>query len=66
MVKNNVKNANIKNVYLLILEQEELYTFDHYFGSQRRADEGELDPTKPKDFAEDGGFLCPSGISNIK
>ena len=46
---------------MLFLEQEDLYTFDHYFGSQRRADEGEVSTANQRDFAEDGGFLCPSG-----
>ena len=44
-----------------LLEQEEMYTLDHYFGSQRRADEGEVSTANQRDFAEDGGFLCPSG-----
>ena len=47
------------------LEQENLYTFDHYFGvGQRRADTGDTSPSK-RDFAEDGGFLCPSGSFRI-
>ena len=50
---------------LLYLEQENLYTFDHYFGvGQRRADTGDTSPSK-RDFAEDGGFLCPSGSFKI-
>ena len=50
---------------LLYLEQENLYTFDHYFGvGQRRADTGDTSPSK-RDFAEDGGFLCPSGSFQI-
>ena len=48
------------------LEQENLYTFDHYFGvGQRRADTGDTSPSK-RDFAEDGGFLCPSGSFQIQ
>ena len=50
----------------LYLEQENLYTFDHYFGvGQRRADTGDTSPSK-RDFAEDGGFLCPSGSFQIQ
>ena len=51
---------------MLFLEQEDLYTFDHYFGSQRRADEGEVSTANQRDFAEDGGFLCPSGKIILK
>ena len=39
--------------------QENKYTVSHYFGENRRQD-GSLKATR--DFAHDGGFLCPSGI----
>lgn len=39
--------------------QENKYTFSHYFGDNRRQD-GSVQATR--DFAHDGGFLCPSGI----
>ena len=52
--------------FSFIIEQENLYTFDHYFGvGQRRADSGETNAAA-RDFAEDGGFLCPSGRFKIK
>lgn len=36
--------------------QENTYTFNHYYGKNRRQDdEGH------RDFAQEGGFLCPSG-----
>ena len=38
--------------------QENKYTFSHYFGENRRQD-GSAQATR--DFAHDGGFLCPSG-----
>ena len=53
-------------MYIIYMWQENLYTFDHYFGvGQRRADTGDTSPSK-RDFAEDGGFLCPSGRVQIK
>ena len=41
--------------------QENRYTFTHYYGG-RREDEGNH---VHRDFAQDGGFLCPSGKSKI-
>ena len=41
--------------------QENRYTFTHYYGG-RREDEGNH---VHRDFAQDGGFLCPSGNKNI-
>ncbi|TRY80411.1 hypothetical protein TCAL_16787 [Tigriopus californicus] len=43
--------------------QENSYTFTHYFGENRRQDGVEQ---KHRDFAEEGGFLCPSEIMYAK
>ncbi|KAH7980666.1 hypothetical protein HPB49_018115 [Dermacentor silvarum] len=36
-------------------KQEERYTQRHYFGAAER-------DNRPRDYAQDGGFLCPSEI----
>ena len=44
--------------------QENAYTFDHYFGRDddiERQDSGLGLGAAHRDFAGDGGFLCPSG-----
>jgi len=41
--------------------QENTYDFNHYFGNRR-----EDDSHKHRDFAQDGGFLCPSEIKYAK
>ena len=42
--------------------QENRYTFAHYFGKDGiRRQDGEIE-SKNRDFAEEGGFLCPSGM----
>ena len=38
--------------------QENKYTFSHYYGN-RREDGNHLH----RDFAQEGGFLCPSGTA---
>ena len=42
-------------------DQENTYDFSHYFGTRR-----EDDSHKHRDFAQDGGFLCPSEIKYAK
>jgi len=42
--------------------QENTYTFSHYFGNRRQDD----DSHSHRDFAEEGGFLCPSEIKYAK
>ena len=43
--------------------QENAYTFDHYFGRDSANDIERQDDglAAHRDFAGDGGFLCPSG-----
>ena len=44
--------------------QENKYTFAHYYGNLRRQDGDLLEAQgskKHRDFAQEGGFLCPSG-----
>ena len=41
--------------------QENTYTFSHYFGENRRED-----TSQHRDFAQEGGFLCPSEIKYAK
>ena len=45
--------------------QENAYTFDHYFGRDSANDIERQDDglAAHRDFAGDGGFLCPSGTS---
>ena len=38
--------------------QENQYTFSHYYGNSIRRED---DNHAHRDFAQDGGFLCPSG-----
>jgi len=45
--------------------QENRYTFTHYYGS-RREDGPSDDNHIHRDFAQDGGFLCPSEIKYAK
>ena len=47
----------------IILDQELTYDYSHYFGQNRRQDD---DAHKHRDFAEEGGFLCPSEIKYAK
>ena len=41
--------------------QENAYTFDHYFGRDDEIERQDNGLAAHRDFAGDGGFLCPSG-----
>ena len=43
-------------------DQELTYDHSHYYGTRRQED----DSHKHRDFAEEGGFLCPSEIKYAK
>ena len=43
-------------------DQELTYDYSHYYGTRRQED----DSHKHRDFAEEGGFLCPSEIKYAK
>ena len=43
---------------ILFTAQENQYTFSHYYGNSIRRED---DNHAHRDFAQDGGFLCPSG-----
>ena len=45
-----------------VTDQELTYDYSHYFGNRRKED----DTHKHRDFAEEGGFLCPSEIKYAK
>lgn len=45
-----------------ITDQELTYDHSHYYGTRRQED----DSHKHRDFAEEGGFLCPSEIKYAK
>jgi hypothetical protein len=42
--------------------QENSYNFRHYFG-QRKSDEERESTHRHRDFAGEGGFLCPSKVA---
>jgi hypothetical protein len=42
---------------ILVLAQENRYTFAHYYGNRREDGANHVH----RDFAQEGGFLCPSG-----
>ena len=42
---------------LFIAAQENRYTFAHYYGNRREDGANHVH----RDFAQEGGFLCPSG-----
>ena len=44
--------------YFLQLKKTSSYTFSHYYGNSIRRED---DNHAHRDFAQDGGFLCPSG-----
>ena len=46
--------------------QEVTYTADHYYGNNRREGSDAVDGQKHRDFASEGGFLCPSEIKYAK
>lgn len=50
--------------------QENSYTISHYFGPAERREDTKgrpnNDPASVRDFAQDGGFLCPSEIKYAK
>ena len=57
----SVRVITILYVYQEYSDQENTYDFNHYFGTRR-----EDDSHKHRDFAQDGGFLCPSEIKYAK
>ena len=48
----------LKKSFFLFAAQENQYTFSHYYGNSIKRQDGNH---AHRDFAQDGGFLCPSG-----
>lgn len=64
MSQNNIcLNCKVQQGILIFYPaQESRYTFTHYYGNRREDGVNHVH----RDFAQEGGFLCPSGNFGIK